>query len=239
MNTPTAPHRAVIMAGGEGQRLRPFTNTIPKPLLPIGRKPVAQVIVERLRSDGFSHVTMAIGYGAELVRAYFRDGSQFGITIDYYEESAKMGTAGCLAMIESLRGEQQILVTNGDVLTDMSYRDFLTQHTASAAPMSVATVRRETVCPYGVLDVDGENRLTGIREKPKFSYIANAGIYALAPAALTHIPRNAHFDMTDLMNALVAAGTPPATQVIGGFWFDLATVDDFDKASDKLAEFVQ
>lgn len=236
-NRKTEKLRAVIMAGGEGQRLRPFTNTIPKPLLPIGRKPVAQVIVERLRASGFTHVTMALGYGADLVRAYFRDGSQFGLSIDYFEEPVKMGTAGCLSMIKGLNRQQAILVTNGDVLTELDYRAFLDAHIHNAVPMTVATVHRESVCAYGVFDVE-EGRLIRVREKPKFSYIANAGIYALSPGALAQIPQGSPYDMTDLINKLIEKGTPPAIHNIDGFWFDLATVDDFDKATEQLAGFI-
>src|SRR5688500_4640745 len=117
------------MAGGEGTRLRPFTHTIPKPLLPIGRKPVAQLIIERLASHGFSEIIMSLGYAADLIRAYFQDGSRFGVKITYYEERERLGTAGCLAHLPQLRDEP-FLVTNGDLLTDLDYRAMLDNHVA-------------------------------------------------------------------------------------------------------------
>ncbi len=229
--------RAVIMAGGEGQRLRPFTNTIPKPLLPIGRKPIAQVIIERLKSLGFTNVTMALGYGADLVRAYFRDGSQFGLSVDYYEEHQKLGTAGALAKIPGLKDTPAFLVTNGDVLTDLDYSVLLSEHIASGNIMTVSTIYRDMVCPYGIIEAD-KDRLTSIKEKPKFEFIANAGIYALSAHALNFIPEKVPFDMTELIQILNDNDQPVGVKQIEGFWFDLATVDDFDKASAQLSGFL-
>ena len=230
--------RAIIMAGGEGQRLRPFTNTIPKPLLPIGRKPVAQVIIERLKTCGFEHITMALGYGADLVRAYFRDGSQFGIKIDYVSENQKLGTAGALTMIEDIAEDESVLVTNGDVLTDIDYRAFMQKHESDQAIMTVGAVKREMICPYGVLDVDGET-IRNVREKPKFEFIANAGIYAISAKAISLIPQATQFDMTELINKLRENQMTVNVQMIDGFWFDLATVDDFDLASKQIEGFVK
>jgi NDP-sugar pyrophosphorylase family protein len=146
--------RAVIMAGGEGTRLRPFTHTIPKPLLPLGRKPIAQIIVERLRECGIRDITMTLGYAAELIQAFFQNGSQFGVNVSYFLEPSKLGTAGCLAHIPALR-ETPFLVTNGDILTDLDYCEFLDAHIDSGATLTVASRREKTSIPYGVLKLDG------------------------------------------------------------------------------------
>ena len=224
---------AVIMAGGEGKRLRPFTNSIPKPLLPIGRKPIAQLIIERLRAAGFGEIIMSLEYGADLIRAYFRDGSQFGVRIDYFLEPVKLGTAGCLSRIPRLRSSP-FLVTNGDILTDLDYRALLASHSASGAPLTLAVRRQELPIPYGVVHVS-EGRAVSIEEKPRFDYWINAGVYALSPEALSHIPATGAFDMTDLATALMSAGRPVPVHEITGLWFDLATADDFERAIEDLA----
>jgi len=164
--------RAVIMAGGEGTRLRPFTHTIPKPLLPIGRKPVAQIIIERLAAHGITDIIMSVGYAADIIRAYFQDGRRFGVRISYYHEREKLGTAGCLAHLPALRDEP-FLVTNGDLLTDLDYRDLLARHNADGAALTVATRTQTVSLPYGVLEIappppgaPSTRRVTGVREKP-------------------------------------------------------------------------
>jgi NDP-sugar pyrophosphorylase family protein len=224
---------AVVMAGGEGKRLRPFTNSIPKPLLPIGRKPVAQVIIERLRDAGFREIIMSLEYGADLIRAYFRDGNQFGVNIDYFVEPVKLGTAGCLSRISRLQSSP-FLVTNGDILTDLDYRALLEAHAASGAPLTLAVRRQELPIPYGVVRVAG-GLAESIEEKPRFDYWINAGVYALSTEALGHIPGSGPFDMTDLASALIAAGHPVRVHEISGLWFDLATADDFERAIEDLA----
>ncbi|MGI8905770.1 MAG: sugar phosphate nucleotidyltransferase [Candidatus Sumerlaeaceae bacterium] len=220
--------RAVIMAGGEGTRLRPFTQTIPKPLLPLGRKPIAQIIVERLRDCGITEITMTLGYAAELIRAFFQTGSQFGVRVSYFQEPSRMGTAGCLAHIPELR-VAPFLVSNGDILTDLDYCAFLQEHEASDAVLSVATRSENVAIPYGVLRLDGA-RVLGVEEKPCMNYCFNAGIYAVSTTCLGLIPTDRPFDMTDLINALLAAGHAVRSVPLEGLWFDLARVDDFEKA---------
>lgn len=224
--------RALIMAGGEGRRMRPFTYTIPKPLLPVGKRPIAEIIVCRLRDCGIRDIIMSLGYGGDLIRAYFQNGSQFGVRISYFQEATKMGTAGCLAHIPELR-EEPFLISNGDILTDFDYALFLQEHVASGHPLSVATRTEELSIPYGVLDiVDG--RIGGVEEKPVRKYCFNAGIYGVSPSAVAHVPGTSPFDMTDLINAVIAGGGGVRAQQIPGFWFDLARVDDFEKAIAQL-----
>jgi NDP-sugar pyrophosphorylase family protein len=224
--------RAVIMAGGEGTRLRPFTHTIPKPLLPIGRKPIGQIIVERLRDHGFNDIIMSVGYAADLIRAFFQDGSQFGTKISYFHETEKLGTAGCLARIPQLR-ESVFLVTNGDILTDLDYRLLLNTHTQSKSLLSVVTRSESVTIPYGVLKLDGDLVL-GVEEKPKFAYHFNAGIYACSPDALDLVPPDRASDMTDLINNLQAHKNQVRSHPLAGLWYDLARVTDFEKALEEL-----
>lgn len=224
--------RAVIMAGGEGTRLRPFTHTIPKPLLPIGRKPVAQLIIERLAEHGFTDIIMSLGYAADLIRAYFQDGRRFGVNISYYEETERLGTAGCLAHLPELR-ESPFLVTNGDLLTDLNYSDLLEQHKKSGAALTVA-VREQTInLPYGVLSLQ-DGHVTGVQEKPVHSYACNAGIYVLSPDVLDLVPPQGASDMTDLISRLLDQRKIVMPYHVTGFWFDLAQARDFDKALETL-----
>ncbi len=222
------------MAGGEGTRLRPFTHTIPKPLLPIGRKPVAQLIIERLADHGFTEIIMSLGYAADLIRAYFQDGKRFGVRITYYQEKEKLGTAGCLAHLPKLR-EEPFLVTNGDLLCDLNYRDLLDKHVASNAGLTVA-VRTETLTlPDGVLHLDNGN-VTGVQEKPVHSYVCNAGIYALSPDSVRQVPADQPSDMTDLIARLLESGIAVRPYEVTGYWFDLAEARDFDRAIQTLGE---
>ena len=225
--------RAVIMAGGEGTRLRPFTHSIPKPLLPIGRKPIAQIIVERLRDCSIPRITMAVNYGADLVRAYFGNGSQFGVQIDYYHEPRKLGTAGALAHIDGL-DDAPFLVTNGDILTGLDYGAFLAGHGASGAAMTVATRQDAMTIPYGVLKFAENGLIAGVDEKPRTDYTFSAGVYAISPGAVAAIPTKGPFDMTDLINRLVGEGAVVRNHAVEALWFDLANVDDFEKALAEL-----
>jgi mannose-1-phosphate guanylyltransferase len=228
------PILAVIMAGGEGTRLRPFTHVIPKPLLPIGRRPVAHVIVDRLAHFGIRDVVMTLEYGAPLIQAYFRDGSQFGVRLSYYQEPKKRGTAGALRDIGILVGRKEsFLVTNGDVLTDLDYRGFLQRHGASGAAMTVATWAERITVRYGVMEVEaGEVR--GVQEKPVLSFPVNAGVYAVHPRLLKLIPEDQEFPMTDLINAALGVGERVRAEPIPGLWFDLSCTGDFEKAATRL-----
>lgn len=226
--------RAVIMAGGEGTRLRPFTHTIPKPLLPIGRKPVAQIIIEKLAAQGFDEIIMSLGYAADLIRAYFQDGTRYGVKISYYHETDRLGTAGCLAHLPELK-QAPFLVTNGDLLTDLNYRDLLTEHEASAASLTVATRTQTVSLPYGVLHL-GQGKVIGVQEKPEHTYACNAGIYAISPGAVELVPTHGSFDMTELISALIEKGQTVRPREIDGYWFDLAQAQDFDKALESLEQ---
>jgi NDP-sugar pyrophosphorylase family protein len=223
---------AVIMAGGEGARMRPFTYAIPKPLLPIGRKPIAQLIIERLHACGITDIIMSLNYGSDLIRAYFQDGSQFGVKVEYFVEPERLGTAGSLAYPERLR-EGDFLVTNGDILTDLNYREFLEGHKRDGAAMTVATRSDQLPVPYGVITLEGE-RVLGVEEKPVFNYHFNAGIYAVSPQAVGLVPKGKRFDMTDLINSAAEAGLRVRSHALTGLWFDLARVNDFEKAVAEL-----
>jgi NDP-sugar pyrophosphorylase family protein len=181
--------RAVILAGGEGTRLRPYTTVLPKPLMPIGDRPVLDIVVRQLKAHGFQRITVATGYLAELIEVFFRDGEAYGIPIDYYREHEPLGTVGALALIDGL-ADEDILVMNGDVLTDIDYGALLDRHRAGDAAATIATKGRQIHVSLGVLRFDNEEdptRLTGYDEKPAIDFTASMGVYCFAPRALSYI----------------------------------------------------
>jgi NDP-sugar pyrophosphorylase family protein len=223
--------RAVILAGGKGTRLAPYTTVIPKPLMPIGDRAILDVVVRQLGSYGFTELVFAVGYLAHLIRAVFGDGSAFGVSITYHEEEEPLGTAGPLALIEGL--DQSFIVMNGDVLTSLEYDRLFDVHRESGNALTIATHRRTVRSEYGVLHVHGDGRLqevSGYEEKPEIPYIVSMGVYVLEPRALEHIPRGRHFDIPDLVLALLAAGEPVGSYLYDGYWLDIGRHDDYEQA---------
>jgi len=228
--------KTVILAGGRGVRLRPLTYTIPKPLLPVGEKPILEEIIERMKGYGLDDFIIAVGYRAELIETYFRDGAHLGVRIDYVRETHPLGTAGPLALVApALPPGEPVLMMNGDILTDLDMRAFVDAHRRSGAEVTVVTREFELQHPYGVIDVE-DGRITGIREKPSVVDTVSAGIYALQPAALDVIPSDTFFDMPDLVNRLVAAGRPVAAYPYDGEWLAIDRIEQLEDAARMVAE---
>ncbi len=230
--------KAVILAGGKGVRLRPLTYTIPKPLLPVGEKPILEEIIERLKVHGFHDFIIAVGYRAELIETYFRDGEQLGVHIDYVRESHALGTAGPLSLVRAsfeLPPDEPLLAMNGDILTDLDMTAFMEFHRRGGYEVSVATREFRLQHPYGVVEVDGE-RVTGIVEKPVETDIVSAGVYAIQPSALDVIPYNSFFDIPDLVNRLLADGRPVGAYQFTDDWLAIDRIDQLEDAARMLAE---
>jgi NDP-mannose synthase len=228
--------RAVILAGGEGTRLRPYTTVLPKPLLPIGDRPVLDIVVRQLKRHGFERITIATGYLAELIEAFFRDGTAYGIPIDYHREHQPLGTAGALALIEGLH-EDHVLVMNGDVLTDIDYGALLERHRESGAAATIATTVRHVKVSLGVLRFgeDGDpTRLTGYEEKPAIDYTASMGVYCFAPEALAHVRPGERLDFPDLILRLIAAGMVVRAWPSEDYWLDIGHHDDYEQALEEF-----
>jgi NDP-sugar pyrophosphorylase family protein len=228
--------RAVVLAGGLGMRLRPYTTVLPKPLMPVGDRPILDVIVRQLRHHGFERLTIVTGHLAELIEAFFGDGERYGIAIDYYREDEPLGTVGALALLDGL--DEDFLVMNGDVLTDLAYGEFLDQHRASGATASVAAHRREVQVSLGVLqfeDEDDADRLTGYIEKPTYHYEVSMGVYAFAPRAIAQIEPGQRLDFPDLVLRLLEAGeTVRARRSENDYWLDIGRHDDYETAMDEF-----
>jgi NDP-sugar pyrophosphorylase family protein len=230
--------KTVILAGGKGVRLRPLTYTIPKPLLPVGEKPILEEIIERLRAQGLRDLVVAVGYRAELIETYFRDGSQLGVTIEYVRETQPLGTGGPLGLVRSQCGlptGEPLLAMNGDILTDIDMIALIDAHRAAGNDLTVATRQFSLQHPYGVIQLEGD-RITGITEKPVVIDTVSAGIYVIEPEALDLIPHGVFFDMPDLVNALLASGRPVGAFPFDGAWLAIDGLDQLEDAARMLAE---
>jgi NDP-sugar pyrophosphorylase family protein len=220
--------RAIILAGGKGTRLAPYTSVFPKPLVPIGDMPILQVIIHQLRHYGFTHVTLAVGHLATLLQAFFRDGGQYGVRIDYAIEDEPLGTAGPLVFVPDLN--EAFLVMNGDVLTTLNYTELVQYHKRMGAVATVAMRRREVKIDLGVIQLDGENRIKGYIEKPLYDYNVSMGIYVFAPRVLSYIPSGEYFDFPDLVQRLLESGETILGYPYKGYWLDIGRPDDYEQA---------
>ena len=229
--------RAVVLAGGLGSRLRPYTMVLPKPLMPVGDRPVLDIIVRQLKAHGFERITIATGYLAELIEVFFGDGAAYGIDIDYYREQEPLGTVGALALIDGL--DNDFLVMNGDILTDMDYSVFMRDHSAGNASATIATHRRHVEVSLGVLhfgDDADDTRLTDYSEKPRYDYEVSMGVYCFSPDALRYITPGEHLDFPDLILRLIADGQTVRGWRSGHYWLDLGRREDYEEALDQFEE---
>lgn len=231
--------RAVILAGGLGTRLRPYTVVLPKPLMPVGDRPVLDIVVRQLKRDGFDRITISTGHLAELIEAFFRDGSDYGIPIDYVREHEPLGTVGALALIDGL--DEDFLVMNGDVLTDMSFRAALEAHSANDAVATITAREQPVDVSLGVMvmdDVD-DTRLVDYIEKPQLRYQVSMGVYAFSPSVLPFIEPGKALDFPDLVLRLVAAGEIVRQRPSDDYWLDIGRPGDYEQAQedfDRLRE---
>ena len=232
--------RAVILAGGKGTRLRPYTTVLPKPLMPIGEMPILEIVLRQLAHAGFGRVTLAVSYLAELIEAYCGDGARFGLTIEYSRELEALSTAGPLKLIQGL--DRTFLVMNGDVLTTLDYAAMIRHHRDSGAAATIAVHRRTTKVDFGVVETGAGGDLAHYIEKPEYSYLVSMGINVLEPVALEHIRPGESLGMPDLMTRLKNAGLRVATYEAPCLWLDIGRVDDYESALDtfesRRAEFL-
>ncbi len=229
---------AVIMAGGLGTRLRPLTYAIPKPLLPVGEKPILEIIIGKLRAQGIREIHVTTGYRAELIKTYFGDGKKFGVRISYLNEDRPLGTAGALARLRGkLRGHGPFLVMNGDILTRQNFNAMRDFNVRQGAAMTIGAVRHTHKLAYGTLQLAG-SRVVGIQEKPEFVYDVSAGIYVLDPRALRLIPRKGPFTMPDLANALNRDGQKVACYPVRQFWFAVEHLDHLNEVAQNMNRWI-
>lgn len=226
------PLRAIVMAGGYGSRLRPLTEELPKPMLPVGNKPLLELIVEQLKQAGIRQVNVATHYKGDVIADHFKNGEAFGVDIRYVKEDQPLGTAGALSLLEEV--DEPLLVMNGDILTRVDFRALLHFHREHKADLTVCVRQYEFNVPYGVIDTDGVN-VKGISEKPVVRQFINAGIYLLNAQVRRLIPNGQPYDIPDLIERLIQEERTVVCFPIREYWLDIGKVDQYDQAKADIA----
>ena len=228
-------HSVVLMVGGLGSRLRPLTEDTPKPMLKIGGKPILETIVERFAQSGFSKIIMCTGYKSEIIREYFKDGSDFGVDIEYIIEEKKMGTIGALSLLKK-KPKEAFFVMNGDLLTNVNFKQMLNFHSKHKSKATMCVGSHEYTVPYGVVACKNE-KIESIDEKPMQSFFINAGIYLLEPDCMDLIPKNEYFDITTLFEKLISLGRNTVAFPLQEYWLDIGRISEYDKANTEFKQF--
>jgi len=232
--------KAVILAGGLGTRLAPYTTVLPKPLMPVGDRPILDIVVRQLRHYGFDDLHFAVGHLAELLMAYFGDGSRFGVRIRYSREEKPLGTAGPIGLVEGL--DEPFLVMNGDVLTTLDFRALMVEHRQTGAAATLGAFRRSVRIDLGVIEFDENKQLTRYTEKPTHHYWVSGGVYAFDPKIRGLLPPGERVDLPDLVRDLASRGEVVRCHVHEGYWLDIGRVEDHQLAAEDFmthrAEFL-
>lgn len=224
--------RAIILAGGKGTRLAPLTEVIPKPLVPIGGKPILEIVIRQLAHYGFRRITLAVGYMSELIKAYFQDGAKWGVSIDYSCEPSPLGTAGPLALIEGL--QETFLVMNADILTDLNYQELIRYHQQEGGVSTIGAYQRQVCLDLGVIIQDGGRRIKDYVEKPTTSHLVSMGVYVFEPQVLPFI--QGRLDFPDLVKLLLSKDLPVNYYPFDGYWLDIGRHDDYQKAAEEFEQ---
>lgn len=226
--------RAVILAGGKGTRLKPYTISLPKPLVPIGEMPIIEIIIRKLTKSGFDHITITVNHMADIIRAFCGDGSKWGTFIDYSMEDKPLSTMGPLKLIKDL--PDNFLVMNGDVLTDLDLEVFYNEHVQLKNVFTVSAYSRDQKVDYGVLEVGVDNKLVNFVEKPTTRYNVSMGVYMANKKILDYIPENQLYGFDHLMLDLIKFQNPATVKLHSGYWLDIGRPDDYEKACNDFDE---
>jgi len=224
--------RAVILAGGKGTRLKPYTISLPKPLVPIGDVPILEIIIKQLKKNGFTHITLTVNHMAEIIQAFFGDGSKWGIKIDYSLEEKTLSTMGPLTLIKDL--PDNFLVMNGDVLTDLDFDSFYTEHVNGRHNFTISAHRRMDKVEYGVLIRNEKSELIAFKEKPINDYLVSMGVYMVSRKNIDFIPVDTFFGFDHLMNTLIDNNILPQVFEYDGYWLDIGRPEDYEKAIEEF-----
>lgn len=224
--------KCVILAGGLGERLRPFTQVLPKPLMPLGEETVIQVQIESLKTAGVAEIFVATNYRSELLEAYLGDGSRFGVPVRISREDVPLGTCGPLSLLRD-EFDEPFLVMNGDILTELDLRAFHDHAVRQGSILTIATKTITTPFRFGNVVVDERDRIVDIEEKPEFSLEILAGVYAMRPEVLEHVPDGQYFGMDDLMKKLLSEGETLTRYRVSEYWLDIGQVEDYTKAREE------
>lgn len=222
--------QAILLAGGKGTRLRPYTTVLPKPLMPIGEHAILEILIKKLKNSGITDIIIATGYLAHIIEAYFANGEKYDVNITYSHEDKPLGTAGPLKLAEGL--DDQFLVMNGDLLTDLSFRDLTEFHIKNENEVTVCIYEKKVKIDLGVIKLDEENKIEDYIEKPTYNFNVSMGIYAMNKSILNYIPDNSYFDLPDLILQLIEKKTRLGGYMFTGTWLDIGKPDDYQLALD-------
>lgn len=220
--------RAVILAGGKGTRLKPYTTVFPKPLIPIGDMPVIEIVIRQLRHYGIKEITIAVGHLAELIEAFLGNGKKYGVKIDYSREEQPLGTAGPLALIKDL--DETFMALNGDLLTTLDYSKLIKYHKINSPIVTIGMHNRAHRVDLGVLELDRNNKVQDYIEKPLYKYQISMGIYIFEPRVLDYIPKNKKLDFPELIKSLISNKEKVIGYPCRDFWLDIGRPDDYERA---------
>jgi len=225
--------KAVVLAGGKGTRLAPYTKILPKPLVPIGDMPILEIMLHQLKKAGVDHVILTVGHLAELLRAFFQEGQRFGLRIEYSFEEKPLGTAGPLSLVAN-QLDSTFLVTNGDVLTTLDIQDLVATHHSSGAIATIASHSRKVKIDLGVLEFGSSDMLTGYIEKPEYDFSVSMGIYVFEPGVVDYIPLNQYLDFPELVLRLIENKERVMGYRFNGYWQDLGRLEDYEQAVEEF-----
>lgn len=224
--------KAVVLAGGKGTRLAPYTTILPKPLMPIGDMPILEVLMRQMKRSGINHIVLTVGHLASLLRAYFGDGSQWKLDITYSQEQIPLGTAGPIALVQGL--DKTFLVTNGDVLTTLDFKKLVAFHKQKGGIATIAAHQRQVRIDLGVIRMDGDERVSGYIEKPTTDYTVSMGVYVFEPQVINYIPAGQYLDFPDLILNLISSGEKVNGYSFDGYWMDMGRPDDYIQANEDF-----
>ena len=224
--------KALILAGGKGTRLLPYTAVLPKPLMPIGETPILEIIIRQLKKYNISEIILSVGYMAGLIETFFGDGKRYGVTITYSMETQPLGTAGPIALIPDFTST--LLVMNGDVLTSMNYRNLIEYHKENKAEMTVGMSTQSYQNPLGYVEHDERNVITNYVEKPVYQHDVSMGIYIMEPKILRYIEKGKHLDIPELVNILIAHKQKVVGYHCNDYWLDMGKHDNYNKVNEDF-----
>jgi len=230
----TKTNKVVLMVGGLGTRLRPLTDNTPKPMLKVGNKPILETIIGNFKKYGFVNIVLCVSYKAEIIEEYFKDGSEFGVHIEYVHENKRMGTAGALSLVREKLNEP-FFVMNGDLLTNINFENMMQYHLQNSSVATMGVREYDFQVPYGVVNVEGENILC-IEEKPVHKFFVSGGVYVLSSDVLKFIPDNEFYDMPTLFEKVIEEKMKSLSFPIHEYWLDIGRIEEFEKANNEFYE---
>ncbi len=231
----TTKMRAIILAGGKGTRLKPYSAVLPKPLVPIGDKAILEILINRLKKSGITSLTICVNHLAGLIKAYFGDGKKLGVNIEYSIEDKPLGTVAPIKLIDDL--PEDFFVINGDLLTDLDFRELFKCHLENNSLMTIATYKRTLKIDFGVIDIDkNKSVIKGFKEKPEYELDVSMGVYVINKKVLEMIPRDKKFGFDDLIFEILKKNQPIKVYPYSGYWLDIGRPDDYEKANEDIGK---